>query len=503
MALSLAAQSSSFAAEPPVLRASLETEPTTLDWSEARSATDRYLISYLMRGLLKYDAENQPVCDLCVSFSVSEDQKVYRFELKPGELWSDGQKLTAQQFVDSFQRLLNPFHRFRGAQEFGMIQGAHQEGAGAWDAKKLAVVSEGPSQLRIELSEPSAIFPHLLTTVAAYPIRKELVKKDGGESMASAAVLGPYQLAAWERGKRLVIEGNPKYAAERPVYRVDFVLGAHADQLRKFKAGKVDILANPTTEDLLQLKGQKIQVSPTWSTRGILFNASRKLPGEASLRRAILYSLDRPSLPSFLKNGERVVGGLIPPGLSGARALPLATADAARARTELAQLRSGKSRGLKLRLLLRDQPTDRQVARWLEAQLSKIGIQLEPEPRKFAAYESALEKGDFDLTLTHWVFDVATPLDLLKDFRTGAPRNYARWTDVGYDSLLAQLLHSPVTGAHKPQALHQLTQTLEAQEAVAIPLGYPTQPFLLGKRVLGFAVTPFGEPDLVKIQLHR
>src|SRR4051812_36739049 len=96
------------ALEPPVLRASLETEPLTLDWNGYRSSTDRYLISFLMRGLLKYDSANAPVCDLCKSYLISADGRKLSFELDSEQTWSDGVKLEARHFVDSFRRLLAP-----------------------------------------------------------------------------------------------------------------------------------------------------------------------------------------------------------------------------------------------------------------------------------------------------------------------------------------------------------------------------------------------------------
>src|SRR3954452_13787424 len=78
------------AIEPPVLRLSMETEPVTLDWNNARSPMDRFIVSFLMRGLMKYDDKANPVCDLCENFNVSPDGKVYRFDLKTDVKWSDG-----------------------------------------------------------------------------------------------------------------------------------------------------------------------------------------------------------------------------------------------------------------------------------------------------------------------------------------------------------------------------------------------------------------------------
>ena len=478
-------------AEPPVLRVSLESEPLTLDWQAARTPVDRFLVSFLMRGLLRYDEQAKPVCDLCRSYSVMPDGKTYRFELREDLAWSDGAPLEAEQFVLGFRRLVDPEQNLPDAEDYRVIAGARQ--SGRFDPRKLEVVAESPARLRITLTEPSAIFPHLLTRTAAFPIRKDHGK---GVQVASP-VLGAYQLAAWEKGKRIVVEGNPRYALPRPVYRVDFHLGAHADQVKRFRSGKLDILANPSMDDLLQIQGKNLQVSPYWATRMLVFNTSRPAASDAAVRRAVLYGVDRAKLPARLQSGERSATGVIPPGLPGHRQLPLATPDAQRALKERA--RDPRSE-ITLQLVAREGLQERKLVSWLEAEISPLKLRLQPRWLGPEAHLEALSRGDFDLALLTWSFTLATPLDLLRSFRTGAPRNLARWTSVAYDALLSQLIGQHAVPDYA-QLTDEITRLIEVQEAVVLPLGYPTQPFLLGRRVKAFAVTPFGDPDLVKIKL--
>ncbi|HLD98840.1 MAG TPA: ABC transporter substrate-binding protein [Bdellovibrionota bacterium] len=497
------------AIEPPILRVSMENEPITLNWSNARTSTDRFIISFLMRGLLKYDGEARLVCDLCTSFTTSPDRKSLVFELSD-EIWSDGAKLEAEQFVDSFRRLLDPANRFRVHEDFRVIEGAVQS-AKKWDPKKLGVRAENNRKLEIQLSRPLSLFPHLLTTVAAFPIRKEFLhdappagqkksRRDTGEEHATEAVLGPYQLAAWERGKRIVIEGNPKFTGSRPVYRVEFILGKHAEQINRFKAGKLDIVSNPTTEDLLKVPGQKLQVNPYWATRNLITNAGRQPGSDLSFRRALLYALDRDTLPAYLRSGERRATGVIPPGLLGYRELPLVTTDLARAQAE--RNRAVPARPVTLELLVLDTEVDRKVAQWISDQLQKIQVRIKVIAKPSSGYYSELESGKFDLALVTWAFGIATPLDLLRTFRTDAAENRGKWTHVAFDALLGQLLQEEKP-AEAAALVDQTCQTLEVAGVGAIPLGYPTQPFLLGRRVNNFATTPFGDPDLVKIQLKQ
>jgi ABC-type oligopeptide transport system substrate-binding subunit len=97
---------------------------------------------------------------------------------------------------------------------------------------------------------------------------------------------------------------------------------------------------------------------------------------------------------------------------------------------------------------------------------------------------------------------MASPIELLRAFETGSVENRSGWTNVAFDAHLSQLTREG-SAMESAQALEEVTQILEVKDPGVLPLGYPTQPMLLGQRVVSFAITPFGDPDLVKIQLKQ
>src|SRR5690606_8510034 len=128
--------------------------------------------------------------------------------------WSDGSPLEASHFVHSFERLLKSKGPAAG---------------GFKSLKPSGVKAIGKHLLEITLTEPTSNFLHLLTLPATYPIRKERMEKldnNPRDVTVAQAVLGPYLLAEWKKGSRLVLEGNPSHgkddkAAARPAYRVE------------------------------------------------------------------------------------------------------------------------------------------------------------------------------------------------------------------------------------------------------------------------------------------
>ena len=466
------------AIEPPVLRAGLESEPVSLDWTRAQTSEDRFLVSFLMRGLLKYDAALKPVCDLCQDFEVSGDGKMLTFRIRPSESWSDGVRLEASHFADAFKRSLQT--------EVSQVE---------------KVLVEGKSTLKLRLKGSAPFVIHQLTTSLGFPLRKEHLK--GGkvlESHAQEAVLGPYLLAEWKRGSHLVLEGNPAYASERPVYRVDFRIASRATQVEMYGAGKLDLLPSPTTGDLMKIPASvrgKLQVSPYWAVR-LLRLQTRKGPlADLWARKGLLHAIDRVSLMHELKTGEKPATGLVPPGIVGFRDLPLVSSDLATAADEL---KKGNAVGMKLTLLVADVESDRQIAQAIANRLARLKVSIDLEVRSIPQFTKQLAEGKYDLALQTWLFGTATAGDLLRSFQTGASTNSSGWTHVAYDGLLEEF-QSQQQSSELSRLADQLTQILEVKEVAAIPLGYPIRPFLLGKRVRSFAVTPYGDPDLVKIRV--
>ena len=142
------------------------------------------------------------------------------------------------------------------------------------------------------------------------------------------------------------------------------------------------------------------------------------------------------------------------------------------------------------------------VRGWLAAQVAPMRIRVSTRAYGDAEFDRVLGSGDFDGAIDTWRYSIASQLELYRAFTTESPLNRGDWTDVAYDALVGQLLVERKAD-EAARLADQIGQALEAREAAVIPLGYPTLPFLLGKRVVSFAMTPFGDPDLVRIELVK
>lgn len=482
--------SSTIAIEPPILRVSLESAPVTLDWNASESSADRFILSFLMRGLMKYQSDefHSPVCDLCETLSFSSDRKTVTFQLKKKILWSDGKPLLPTHFKDSFQRLQKK--KLPLAPLFKNVSGV--------SAKNKS------NTLTLHLSRPTSDLLHLLTLPAVFPIRKELLKKgDFGIQMAQRATLGPYFLGAWEQGKRLVIEGNPHFSSKRPVYRVEFILGSSAELREQFEKKKIEILTQPTTEDLLRFKKRSAKVSPYLATRFIIFNLRKSPTSQLGIRKAISLALDLDQLPHLLRNGDRPVAGIFPTEIKGGDRKASSPPQ-----KNLSLAKSERHRALpwekwiELELLTPEGPAHQKLAQWFKTRLTPLRIRVLPQFTSKAEFYQRLKTGNFQVALHTHAFRTASPGTFLKNLSSRHPFNWPGLSNSSFDQLIHQL-DQAASRKDKQSVLDKISSFLSTLQIPFIPLSHPSHTFLLSPRVEEFHVTPFADPDLLRIRLKN
>ena len=139
------------AVSPHILKVRALGEPTTLDWNRASTWVEGFVIRNVMEGLVGIDAKLAPEPALAESWTVSADNRVYTFQLKKGVKWSDGKPLKAQQFVDSWKRLLTPETNAKYASSLFDIENAEAFKGELKDFSKVGVRADGDHTLVVRL----------------------------------------------------------------------------------------------------------------------------------------------------------------------------------------------------------------------------------------------------------------------------------------------------------------------------------------------------------------
>lgn len=194
-----------------------ELDPTTLDVNDMRNSNEADILSEVQEGLTTIESKNgkdKVVLTGAKSYTKSADGLTYTFKLRDAK-WSDGKKVTAQQYVDSFRRLLKKENAFSQATGAYFIKGAEAYNTGKGSAEDLGVKALNAKTLQVQLAYA---YPSLLSDFASviyYPVRLDKINKVGNKKwktdVKDQVFNGPFKLTSWKKNDKITLKKNNTY----------------------------------------------------------------------------------------------------------------------------------------------------------------------------------------------------------------------------------------------------------------------------------------------------
>jgi oligopeptide transport system substrate-binding protein len=284
----------------------LTTEPPTLDIQLATDTTSHAIIRQCIEGLYEYrgDGSMQPAG--ATGYEVSDDGLVYTIKLREDAVWSDGEPVIAQHYVDGVIRLLDPETAAEYAWLMYDIEGAEAFNTGEMDDPELVGVKAlDDYTLEVTLAEPTSYFETILPFSTFYPVRLDLVEKYGDQWTEPGNYVsnGPYLLDSWEHEAEVVLVKNPTYwdadsvtieKITAPIIREDMTILAlyendelHVGALPSEEMPR--ILADPVLS-------QELVILPRPGVYYIGLNVLREPTDSALFRKALASAIDRKAI---------------------------------------------------------------------------------------------------------------------------------------------------------------------------------------------------------------
>lgn len=310
-----------------VLNRGLGSAPDSFDPHKARSVQSGTVLRDIGEALLTYTARGDLTAGVAETWSVSDDGLVYVFSLRETARWSNGEPVTAGDFVYSFQRLVDPATAAFYAKSAAPIANAAEILAGDLPPTELGVRAVDERTLEIRLAQATPYFLSLLTHTSTQPIYAPGVEAHGDAFTRPGNLVtnGPYGLVRADVASLVVIERNPHYwnAAGTAIGEVHYhVLTQPAAQYNRFRAGELDITDNVPAESFASIREafpDELRVAPTLGVYYYGFNVTRPpFEGNRDLRAALSMAIDRDVLVERITGrGEAPAYSLVPPGISG------------------------------------------------------------------------------------------------------------------------------------------------------------------------------------------
>jgi peptide/nickel transport system substrate-binding protein len=456
-------------------------EPNSFNPLKSLDSGSYFAQTLIYEGLVKYDASMRVVPALAETYSVSKDQKTYKFQLRPGLFFSDGSALTVDDVRSSFQAASSKASPFKS--DFDCIEKIESDKASG------AIV--------LHLSRVSAPLLSRLIELRILPAAIWNQPDHGAQALSRTPIAsGPFRLKRWESGLELVFEPNPFYWGDKPkmkqlVWRVvpDKTFLGIALRRGELDVAAVDPLnCNATTGTLAQSKN-KIVVDEFNGSRTVYlgFNAHKKPFSEKLIRQSIAMSIDRAALARVLFAGYAIVPKSdVSPGNPFYNDKVLAwNFDRQKAAAVLKEAGysltnhgwcqeksdSLSNEPLSFRILTVKDFQD--VAQVVSDNLADMKIPTEVQVLEYTTLRSNyLKKGDFDVFL--WSRSSGIDPDCALVWGTGGALNFCGLSDPKIDALIEQ-------GRSTPDPLKRVAVYEEIQSTLAeqLPWVFLVQPKLL------------------------
>ncbi len=513
---------------------------SSLDPAFARDQANTWAVNQVYNGLYEMDKELSVVPALVETWNISEDGKTYTFNIRKGVNFHDdpafaggkGREVTADDFIYSFKRILDPKTASPGAWIFNDKILANTDGS----ISDTCFKKNDDYSFNVYLRKPFPPFLHILAMPYAYVVPKEAVEKYGKDFGRKAAIgTGPFTLKQWSANESMTLLKNQNYwrrdAADKPLPYLDAIqvtfIPDKNQAFRTFQQGKLEMLSGieEGSRDLIlnrdgslrkEFTAQfQVERVPYLNTEYLAFQldpsvySDKKHPFlDKRVRQALSYAINRDELVSFLRNK------LGAPGVSGMVPVAMPSFDSTKVRgyefnIEKAQklLReAGYSKGKAFpEITLYCNPLHNELMQYLQKQWANVGVNVKIEITNQATLQEMADGGKVQFWRASWIGDYPDAENYLATFysKNAAPvgPNKTRFKNATFDQLYekAQLENDPFERYEMYQLMDQIIMT----ECPVIVLFYDEGLQLKQNYVAGLEANPMNNLSLERVDFKE
>ena len=485
--------------QPPTLHRGLSSDPESIDPHKARSVQAAEVLRDIGEGLVAYSATGELVGAAAESWSISDDGLTYTFHMRPEARWSNGDALTAEHFVFSLRRLVDPATAAFYAQAVAAIVNAEGIIASQMAPSDLGVDVADDGALVITLERPTPYLLSLLTHPSTFPVHPGSVAERGTAFTRPENLLsnGAYKLDSWEPGSVLKLIRNEQYwnSAETSIEAVNYhVLTQEMTELNRYRAGEIDITGSIPPDSFEQVREQyrdQMHIAPYLGIYYYGYNLTKPpFAGNAALRQALSMAIDRETLVEKVTGrGEAPAYSWVPPGVDNYEPRRLSFADMTQDERNAAARRLYRDAGYS-----EDKPAQIELRYNTSDTQQRIALAVQSMWRDVLGVETTLINEEFQVLLANmreaevtqvfrssWIGDYNDAHTFLSILQGGSPSNMPRFANDEYDDLMRRAAEQ-VDPLARQLYLEEAERVLLGEHAV-IPLYFYVSKHLVSPRV--------------------
>ena len=491
-----------------ILHFGLGSEPQYLDPHLANSVSAHNVIIALIEGLVSEDPKTlKPVPGVAEKWDISEDGLVYTFHLRKNAKWSNGDPVTAHDFVYSYKRILNPelasqyasmLHGLKNAREY------HEEGL-SWDEAKVGATAIDDYTLQLTLENPTPYFLELLNHYSWFPAHPPTIEKFGAFGKQGTAWTrpgnyvgnGPFILSDHKVNSVIEVKKNPLYwdAQTVSLEGIRFYPIESADtEERAFHSGFLHLTQTVSPDRIDFLKenhSDLIHFESYLGTYFYRFNVEEPPFDDVRVRLAFNLATDRQAIvEKVTKGGQLPARCFTPPGTGGFSPESRFRFDPQKAKSLIQEYLTEKGLASlpKIELKYNTSEGHKKVAEALQGMWKNhLGAEIQLLNMEWKVFLSTIAKRDFSLARAGWIGDYVDANTFLHMWRTGDGHNNTGWSSTRYDELLE--LAAQESDTQKRFSYFEECEKLIAENAPILPIYFYVHVTLRSPTVKGWHPT--------------
>lgn len=485
-----------------VFRRGNGSEPKSIDPQLASESSGSAIIYDTFEGLTTLGADAAILPGVAEKWDVTEDGLTYTFHLRNTAKWSNGEPVTAHDFVYAWQRAVNPATGGEYAFILYPVVNAEKIANGEEkDLSTLGIKALDDHTLEVKLQNPTPYFPDLLTHYTTYPVPKKVIDEHGDKWTQPGKIVtnGAYIVSEWQPQAQISAKKSDTYwnAANVAIDKVTYyVTEEESSALKRYRADELDYVDSMPIEQIDWARENlpdELKISPYLATYWYNFNLEKEpFKDNPKLREALTLAIDRKVLvEKVTKAGQTPAYSVVPPAVSNSQPyLPdyakLSDEERIkRAQEAYAEAGYSKDKPLKTRLLYNTNEGHKKIAIAVAAMWKQtLGVETELENQEWKVMLENVRRKNYDISRYAWIGDYNDPFTFLEIFQQGLEMNQTGFNKPEYDALLKEAAGTLDLEA-RAKLLHDAEKILTDEYAVA-PLYHYVSVSMLKPYVKGY-----------------
>lgn len=491
-------------------------EPNSIDPALNTTVDGATLVIHAFEGLMILDKDGLVVPGQAEKYTVSDDGLTYTFTLRDDLKWSDGSKLTAEDFVYSWNRAVSPETAADYAYMYECIKGYDTATlpATSEDRAPLAVEAKDEKTIVVTLNAPTPYFLELCAFPAFSPVKKDIVEKYGeawARKPESYVGNGPYKLVEWKNKGHMLYVKNENYRDVESLGpdKIKFILLEDDNAiLSAFKNEEIlfaDTVANAEIDTWKQ--NEAFKTVEQFGTYYVSFNTQKEPLNNPKVRKALTLAVDRNYIVDKIgKLNQTPMGAYVPASLSDAdksknfrevggqyyNTSPESfESNLEEAKRLLAEAGYPNGEGFPtITYSYNDTTLHANIAEALQDMWSKLGITVNLELQEWNLFVDSRKTGNYYTARNGWLADYNDPISFLDMWITGGGNNDAQWSNAEYDQLIKDI--KVETDINKRFEMMHKAEDIIFEESMLCPIMSYVDEYLQSPKLKGVWSSPLG-----------